>query len=384
MTGRILAGLLSSLLILGVKPAALAQEKSAAPAPAVELEKKADSKEEDKTAVDSGTSSTKPKPAAGRLTRWFELQAATLNARYRFIRNSAGVTTSNSLQHKEVFKGRFKFDGEGRYSINAGLFSGRTFTGTWENTGLGIGQGQTNLALKQLYLAAQPIKGVEFQYGGLYLVRGESSEITTYDEDGYIVGERISLRRPDKLFFDEVSVTYAYLGDLNTPNLNKRYHRLKQSNYHQFLVGKKIGQRAAVSADYTFQSGRETLRQAVKLSLPELRVVDAIRFENYQRVDARPDYGFALSGEKTIAKRLTLGGGYAQIDPHYGSGLNADRFDIGRRVFLSGSFQLSPEFTISGFAGRGVANGVPISQRSRFDVIFSYNLLKSLQRTGLF
>src|SRR5205823_10201419 len=118
-----------------------------------------------------------------------------------------------------------------------------------------------------------------------------------------------------KLFFDEVSITYAYLGDLNTPNLNKRYHRLQQSNYHQFLVDKKIGKRAAVSADYTFESGRETLRQAVKLNLPELRVVETIRFENYQRTDVNPAYGFALYGEKTVSGGLVLGGGYARIDP---------------------------------------------------------------------
>ena len=385
MTDRLLNRLFAGLLlVLVATPAALAQEKAATQSSAAEIEKaKAESKEATTTSTAEAPPSAKPQTAKSKLTRWLDLQSATLNLRYRFVDTSAGVTTTNQLQHRESFRGRFKFDPQGNYSLNFGLFTGRRFTSGWDSTGWGNASGQTNLALKQLYFSAQPVKGVEVQYGGLYLVRGESTEITTYDEDGYIVGERVSLKRPDNLFFDEFSVTYAYLGDTNIPNLNKRYHRLKQSNYHQFLVRKKISERAAVSADYTFLSGAETLRQAVKVKAPELRVVDSVLFENYQRIDVKPDYGFALSVERTLAKKLTLGGGYAQIDPHYG-GLNADRFNIGKRVFFSVSYQLSPEFTASTFVTTAVANGVALPQRTLLNVVFSYNLLKSLKRLGLF
>jgi hypothetical protein len=364
---------------------ARAQEQTATRLPAVEAGKaKAKSNDLTMTSATSASPSATPTAPEGKLARWLELQTVTLSARYRYSDTSAGVTTANLLSHKEAVEGRFKFDRQGNYSLNAGLFTGRQFNSSWDNEGWGTGKGQTNLALKQLYFAAKPVKGLELQYGGLYIIRGESTDITTYDSDAYIVGERISLKRPDKLFFDEVSITYAYLGDLDTPNINKRYYRLKQSNYHQFLVVKKINQRAAVSADYTFQWGRDTLHQAIRLSLPELRVLDTIRFENYQRTDPNPAYGFALYGEKTVAKRLTLGGGSGQIDPRYGSGLNSDPFDIGKRLFLSGSFQISPEFSVSGFVGPAVANGVPLPQRNRIHLVFSYELLKTLQRTGLF
>lgn len=319
----------------------------------------------------------------GDLARWFELQTATLSTRYRYIENSAGATTFNHMQHNEAFKGRFKFDAAGRYSVNAGLFTGNSFTGSWNNTGAGTGKPVTNLYLKQLYFSAKPVRGVELQYGGLYILRGESTEITSYDNDGFIMGERITLNRPKELFFDEVSVTYAHLGDLNNPDVTERLDRLDQSNYHQFLVSKKIGKRAVVSADYTFQSGVETLRQGVKLNTPELRVIDSLRFENYQRTDISPDYGFAVAGEKTLFKRLNLAGGYARIDPNYG-GLNFDRFNTGKRIYVTGTYVISPEFSVSTFATRAVANDFALSNRNRFDLVFSYNLLKSLQRLGAF
>ncbi|MFN7945227.1 MAG: hypothetical protein U0Z53_07735 [Blastocatellia bacterium] len=318
----------------------------------------------------------------GRLARWIDLQTVTFSLRYRLVENSSGVTTASQLQHNEAIKGRFKFDSGGKYSINFGVFSGNNFIGSWNNTGAGTGSPFTNLYLKQLYFSARPIRGVEFQYGGLYVQRGESTEITTYDNDAYLTGERLVLKRPKELFLDEISVTYAYLGDISSPGLNKRYHRLKEANYHQFLVGKQL-RRAAVSVDYTFVAGAETMREAVKLNTPELRVVDSVRFENYQRADVNPAYGFSLAGEKVLRKRLTLGGGIADIDRNYG-GLNSDRFNRGRRLFASGSYLISPSFSVSTFYSRSVGNDYAISNRTRFDLVFSYHLLPALQRLKIF
>lgn len=327
------------------------------------------------------------KTSQAKLSRWVEVQMATIFVRYHFVENSAGLTTANQVQHKESFKARFKFDREGKYSLNAGVFSGRNFIATWNNTGWGTGTGQSNLALKQLFFTAAPVNGIEVQAGGLYVVRGESTEITSYDDDGFIVGERISLKRPGKFFFDEISVTYAYLGDTNTPNLNKRYHRLKESNYHQFLVQKKLNPQIAVSADYTFEAGRDTFREAIRANIPRFHLVDSIRFENYQRLsnyhNSGRAYGFALHGEKLFFQRLTLGGGYAQIDPRYG-GLNADRFGSGKRLFLMTSLRLSPEFSLTTYATRAIANDVPVTQRTRVDLVLNYNLLQTLKHTGLF
>ena len=325
-----------------------------------------------------------PSPPASerKWTRWFELQTATITARYRFIEDSQKETASDQIQYQDIFRGRFKFDAAGRYSINAGVASSNQFIGSWNNTGAGTGSATTNHYLKQLYLSAQPGAGVEIQYGGLGLLRGESSEITTYDNDGYIMGERVSVKSPKRLFFDEIAVTYAYLGDLNTSDIDKRWRRLKQSNYHQFLVSKKFGARVATSADYTFQAGTETLRQAVKLDLHEARLIDTLRFEDYERLDVHPAYGFALIGEKHVTKRFTLIGGYAHIDRFYG-GLNADRFNFGHRVYLLGSYALAPDFTVSTFYNHAVNKNYAGSNRARFEVLFSYDLVKGLRRAGI-
>lgn len=327
-------------------------------------------------------SPAKSKQINERASRWIDVQTFTISVRFRFVANSAGVTTASQVQHNFAFKSRFKFDTKGNYSINVGVFTGNNFTGGWSNTGPGNGDLVTNLYLKQMYFSAKPVKGLEFQVGSIYVNRGENTEITSYDNDAYLVGERVSIKRPKQLFFDEISVTNAYLGDLKTPNLNKRWHRIKESNYHQLLVSKKIGERATFSMDYTFQSGVDTLHEAIKISTKELRLVDSIRFENYQRVDGKRDAGFALSGEKTLFKKLTLSGGFARIDREGGT-YNSDRFDRGKRLFLNASYNISPEFGVHVFATRAFDNPYPISNRTRLEFIFSYNVLKSLHRIGL-
>jgi hypothetical protein len=331
----------------------------------------------------SATTLGSPTPARP-LSRWLDLQTATLGTRYRFIDNSQDVTLANQMQSHAQFKARFKFDRDGDYSINAGAFTGGNFVAGFNDTGVGTGDLTTNLYLKQLYFSAKPIDGVEVQYGGLYFNRGESTEITTYDNDGFLIGERVVVQRPRNFFFDEISATYAFLGDLTMPNINKRWHGLKESNYHQFLVSKRIAERAVVSTDYTFQSGIDTLRQALRVNTPELKAFDFIRVELYERVNPNADGGLAAIVEKSfLKKRLALGGGYAQIDPNYG-GLNADRFNRGRRFFFNGSYKLTPEFTISTFYTHAFKNDFPVVTQTRFEIFFTYNLLKSLQKAGIF
>jgi hypothetical protein len=322
-------------------------------------------------------------PVEGRFSRWVELQTMQLATRYRFIENSNGVTTNDQIQHNEVFRGRFKIDPKGNYSVNASLASGSAFTSGWNNTGIGTGDLVTNLYLKQLYLGARPVSGVELQYGGLYILRGESTEITTYDNDAYIVGQRLTLKRPKNLYLDEISITYGFLGDLNKPSVFKRFNQLDRSNYHQFLISKSLGKRASLSADYTFESGVETLHEGLRVSISESGILDTFRFESYQRLDVNPDGGLAVGVEKVFAKKLTLGGGFATIDRAY-NGLNADRFNRGNRLFLNGTYALTPEFSLQTFFTRAVSNEYTIPNRSRFDLILNYNLLKTLQRTGLF
>ena len=323
--------------------------------------------------------------ASAPIARWFELQNATLNLRYRFIDNSAGVTTTNQLQHRETIRGRVKFDKSGKYTWNFGVFTGTRFTSGWDNTGWGIADAQKNFAFKASYFAAIPVPGVEAQYGGLYLLRGESTELTTYDEDGYVIGQRVSVKRPRQFYFDEISATIAYLApDPREIPISKRTKYLNDTpNYRHFLVDKKIGTRAGISTDFTSAEGAHTWRQGLNLRTPELRVIDGFVLELYERTNSTADQGFALTLDKAVHKKVALNGGYASIDPAYGA-LNADRFHIGNRLFAMVIYTISPEFLASAFITRAVGNDIPLPQRTLSNIVFTYNVLPALKKTGVF
>jgi hypothetical protein len=328
-----------------------------------------------------------PSPAAkATLARWLELQSATLNLRYRYVNTSAGVVTTNQVQHREALRGRFRFDAPGRYALNFGIFTGVRFSSGWDNTSWGINDAQKNLAFKTLYATAQPWKGVEAQLGGLQIVKGESTEITSYDEDGYITGERFTVRRPDMLLFDEISVTSAHFvggtGPAYVP-VSKRFPRFGNQNYQQYLVDKKIGTRAAVSTEYTRELGRITWRQALNLKVREARVVDSIIVEVYERTKGDPGHGFAITADKVLTKTVSVNGGYASIDRQHGP-LNSDRFNIGDRAFVMVTYTFSPQLLASVFITTAVGTNGALPQRTLSNSVVTYNVMPLLKRSGLF
>jgi hypothetical protein len=313
--------------------------------------------------------------------RWLTLDAASISTRYRHIDNLLGVTTASNQQYQVVLKGSVVLDPGERFTIHAGLFTGNSFTGGWNNAGPGTGVGQSNLFVKQLFMAAKPIAGVEIQYGGLEFARGESSEITSYDYDGYLVGSRVLIRRPKQAFFDEIGITYGYVGDLTRPSVLSRFDHLNRSDYHQFQVTKHAGRRLRVSADYTSDSRVETYRQAVTFRAPVVRIADSLHFEQYERAGAQAGYGFSAYGERKLARRLSLGTGYAQLDAR---GLYSDRFNTGQRLFWNGHIAISREWSVMTLATHALSGSPPTSARTRFDLIVGYNLLRRLQSAGFF
>jgi len=320
-----------------------------------------------------------------KLGRWIDIQNVYLGIRFRHIdyERNGDIVNVDQGQHKEQFKGRFLFDSKGKFSLNGNVSSGGGFTSSWNNFGWGTGDFNSNLYLRHLFLSAQMVKGVEAQYGGFHVERGVNTEITSFDNDNYMMGERLLLSRPDKLFFDQVIVTYGHLGDVITPDIRKRFNRLQKSNYHQFLVAKKVGKRLTFSADYTFLNGSDTMREAVAFNLPANKILDSVVFENYQRLDGEAMYGFAAHVRKALHKLVRVSGGYADIDTFYGL-LNGDRFSRGSRFFGGAEITVLPNLTAEAFVQRAVNIDDPISNRTRVDLILSYNLAPGLKKTGLF
>lgn len=336
------------------------------------------------------TQSVIPDPAAGgtavpapvgRFARWLEVQTGTLAARHK----DAEVTKSPwiyQVQYQFLTRGRLKFDKAGHYYAGFRLSTGQVFSYSWNSTGAGDGNLATNIYLRELFFSAAPWKMLEIQFGGIGINRGESTEITSYSNNGYLMGERISVRRPDKFFFDEISATGAYLGDQASPGVFQRVHRLGRMNYHQFQVSKKIHKQVSFSVDYTFQDGIETLRQAFKLYPPKNRFVDSVVFENYQRLDFHPARGCAATIQKNPTHRLAITGGFVDIDRNFVN-WNADKLGKGKRVFITASYNFWREFSVGVFAGKAFSNDFPVINAARYDLVIAYDFLKALKRVDI-
>jgi len=315
------------------------------------------------------------------MKRWFDIETLAVSTRYRYVEANSGTYTS-AQQYQVGARGRFKFDSKGKYSVVGSISTGNNIQSGWNNTGWGSGDVQADFYVKQLYFEAKPIKPLAIQVGGFAPYNGENTEITGYDNDSYMMGERVRITAPKKLYFDEISLTNGFVGDNTRPNVFRRFKRLSKSNYHQFLVRKTISKRVSFSADYTFDSGVDTLRQGVKVNAPELKVVDSFRFENYQRLDPSPGYGFGLTGEKRVNSKLSFVGGVTKISHTM---LNADRFPRGTRLFLSGTYKITREFSINPVIIQGIGPLLsPSIPRTRFEIIASYNILEAFRHYGIF
>jgi hypothetical protein len=333
-------------------------------------------------------------PAASEppLRRWFEIQNLTLYSRYQFIRNSAEVVTASHPQYKDTFRARFNFDAQKRYTINAGAFSGGTFVSTWDNYGYGPGGARTTFEyLKQLYGAAIPVRGLELQYGGLYIARGETDEFTSYDDDGYLAGERVIVRRPKNFYLDEVSFTRALIGPYETPDLTRRWNGLSHPNYWQALAAKRFG-RLGSSLDYTSQSGRDTVRAAVTMRFAASAPVNTVRYEQYKRLNSHPAAGFALWAERGLTRFARLQAGYISVDEFYGPTdtptsareWNADRVQRGRRFFGAVTVPIYGPLSASLYLTQALHSPYTVPVARRFDAIVLYDVLDTLRKSHLF
>lgn len=347
--------------------------------------------------------------------RWVDLKEFDFSARYKNVVDSDGAHEFSNGQQRGVIDGKFKFDEQGKYGIDFHASSGKTFNWSYADF-IGGGNQQAvafavqkfsptlleafeyfatvdsadiaksynsggwSFYVRRLALDLEPVKGIEMQYGGLDINRGAASEITTYDNDGYISGERLLIKRPQNLFFDEASVTYAYFGDLYTPNFFERGYRLGQSNYHQFLLRKHAGKRVDTSFDYTWQIKSNTLREAALVDVHESRAVDTVRVELYQRLNAIhgfPEYpsaaspagnGYAFTLDKKIDKRVSMEAGWASIDmnagvltqelisANIGLAVNGDQYGLGNRFFVRPTIKLTPYLEASGYYTKQFAN----------------------------
>ena len=304
-------------------------------------------------------------------TPWFDVQEGTVSARYRYVENSAGATTSQ-MQDRIAFRARLTPPSAKWFALDIGAFSGTSFTGGWNNTGIGTGDRVMTLSVKQLYAELRPWKGIDAQVGSLYAVRGQATEITTYDNDAYLTGERVTIHPPSRFFIDAFTFTNAFVGDMSTPNVFHRLDRLADSNYLQVLAEKTFPHQLAVSAEWSRPPEGQTLRGAGRFPLPgELSAVK-VRLEGYWRLDDDVA-GFSAGADRAFGSRVQLGGGFASIDQHFPP-VNGDRYGNGRRFFAQGSAAITKHLSASAFFTQAVDTPFAIPTARRFDAVVTYNV----------
>jgi hypothetical protein len=311
-----------------------------------------------------------PKPA--QTTPWFDVQEGTVSARYRYLVNSADSTTSQ-MQDRIAFRGRLTPPSATWFALDIGAFSGTSFTGGWNNTGIGTGDRVKTFSVKQLYAELRPVKEVEAQVGSLYAARGQATEITTYDNDAYLTGERVTVRPASRFIVDTLSFTNAYVGDMSTPNVFERLDRLADSNYLQVMAEKTLPHQVAVSAEWSRPPEGQTLRGAGRFPLPGELSAIKLRIEAYWRLHDDAG-GFAVAAERQFGPRVQLSGGYADIDEHFPAE-NGDRYGNGRRLFALGNVAIVKNLSASAFFTQAVDTPFTIPVSRRFDAVVTYNVV---------
>jgi hypothetical protein len=354
---------------------------------------------------------TNPRPLTD---RWLDLTTFSHSERYRNQYGDDGDHYFEDAQQRSLLAGKLRLDGEGRYAIGFRASSGRTFNWAYADyAGRGFAASLNNpqyvtdvsdpvgdpvvaaayaadpagvalvnglksagweFYVRELYLIARPVKMITLEFGSFGFERGYSTEITTFDDDGYIAGERVRINDPKHLFFDQVTATSAFFGHIDQPNLFARGDSFSKSNYRQVAVQKQLTPRIGISGEYNWISNNartSTTREAIVADIKETKVFDKVRLEGYQMLshvflqgnEERQRQGFALVGEKTIGN---LGGdfGFASIDRDYGLytgssfmqevgfSLNGDTYNTGIRIFSHVNYKLTPSVTAFGFYTR--------------------------------
>lgn len=356
--------------------------------------------------------------------RWLDLETLSHSERYRDTIVTGGTHIWENAQERSLIIGKIKLDEEGRYTIGFRASSGRYFnwafasytgeslltraqTKAFTSTAYtpaeyfelaqanfvdpvgrvminSLKSGGWEFYLRELYISATPVKPVTVEFGSFGIEHGYGSEITTFDDDGYISGERIAVHSPKQLFFDKIEFTNAYFGDFASPNFFERGSGLQDSNYRQVSAKKRLNDRVAFSADYTWLTGTDTLREAAVVNTKALKVIDSVRFETYQRLNTvnlpgglwpygviaplpvKGATGFAIALNEKF-KKLSGDLGYADVDKDYsvyggryfhaaGFALNGDTIAKGKHPFIHAAYQIAPGVSAVGYYTHGLTS----------------------------
>jgi len=376
-----------------------------APAPAVDNTATASSAV---SAAVTGTVASKNSDQKPLTDRWLALKTFSHSERFRSEYNFGDAHVFEGGQERSFLEGRVKLDAGDRYSIGFRASTGHYFNWAFsdfagKSEAQRVNEGDLRgsfagspyaaerilaaaadpagrallsnpstgwgVSMRELNFSATPVKALTVEFGSFGFERGVATEATTFDEDGYLDGERVMVRMPKRLFFDQIGFTSAFFGNVNTPSMFDRGSAFKHSNYRQVFANKQWNDRVAFSAEYNWLNDTNTLREAAVVKTPETKIVDGVRFEMYQRLNTvnlqglnvAGGSGFAVTLQKSVSNRLSGDVGFAAIDKDYSVyfgdrffhavafALNGDQYGLGKRPFIHASYKVNPVVTAYGF-----------------------------------
>jgi len=231
---------------------------------------------------------------------------------FRYVDNNPGDVTTRDDYYKLSTTVRVKLIGEGTTYLQARGESGRSFTASYDYTGIGLHDGYWSFNVKSLFIGQKIGSHWEAQAGGIEYDRGAGTEATYADNDAWLEGYRLRYAPPafSKAMPDLISATIGYVGDFKQPNAFARLPHMGDENYIQILGRKQFGATRDLSAEFdSLQSVRYT-REALHLQQLPLVAVDELIGETLTRASDNASFGWSGSLFRTLdrKKRVRVGG----------------------------------------------------------------------------
>ena len=199
-----------------------------------------------------------------------------ISTRARYQTNSDDVVTHNRIQGKVQLDGFISLTESGCIKARSQITTGKTFSNTWNETGIGDEEANLDINMRRLYLDMNCyLKNAYIQVGAL---PPQSQGNFGIKEDGWVDGVRAVVTINDNKKI-RVALTAGEVDSFNMPNVFKRRH--DGFNYYQVAIDGNISKRISFVADFSEHDTNDYMRAALKVAVNDLiHVLDSVAVEN--------------------------------------------------------------------------------------------------------
>jgi len=338
--------------------------------------------------ADSADSAIQPdvKEEPSFLLQHIKFLSADSYSRFRYMDKAEHKVTDRDLQYKVSTVVKIDLIGDGTTYLQGRGESGRSFTSSFDYSGVGMNKAYWSFNLKSLYAGQKIGQHLEAQAGGIDYDWGAGTEATYADYDAWLEGYRLRYSGTGEGWMpNRVGVTVGYVGDFIQPNVFARFHRMTDENYIQALAYKKLGTRD-VSAEFDSIDSIRYARAALHWPKLPLVVADDLTVESIGRVSNTDRFGWSSTLFKTIDRKGRVRPGVFYSDMSRSIFLmgkttlfqNGDSYSLGKRIGPTLRVVPFSNFEVTLFGGDRL-DATP-GPRYRGQIQFRYQLASLLNR----